>query len=123
MPGRSSITILDYKQAISEVTGSGDVSLDSDEMLPDGCEICQMPLTIGRAYPARFGTWGCRQCIGDDGFATAHELHEFRTTGVVGCFECGAPMLTADVSPDLLSCRYQCSACGASARFNIRMPE
>jgi hypothetical protein len=122
MPAISPITILDYKQAISRDTGRGDGSFDPDEVLPHGCEICQTPLTIDRAYPARFGTSRCRQCIGADGFATAMALDDFRNTGIVDCPECSIPMLPAEISLDLLSCKYQCTACGASVRFTTRLP-
>jgi hypothetical protein len=122
MPVSSPITILDHIRAIAQEMGSRHVSLDPDKAAPHGCEICQVPLTIGRAYLARFGTWRCGQCIGNDGFATAMELDEFRTTGITGCPQCGAPMPPpADISRDLRSYRYQCPACGATAQFSNRL--
>lgn len=120
MPAVTPITIFDYIQAISEATGS-DRSAERDEPL-SRCEICQVALTLSSAYPARFGIVRCRQCIGDDGFATVLELEEFHATGTIGCPGCGTPVLPAAASPDGASCRYQCSACGATARFSIRNP-
>jgi hypothetical protein len=122
MPARPSITILDYARAVSQANGSGDVSFDPDDVLSHGCEICQAPLTIGSAYPARFGLLRCGQCIGDDGFATAVELEEFRATGIIGCPQCGTRMPPADISPEDHFYRYQCPACGATAHFTLRLP-
>jgi len=122
MPARSSITILDYAHAVSQANGSGDASFDPDQVMSHGCEICRAALTIGTAYPARFGIVRCGQCIGDDGFATALELEEFRATGITPCPGCGAQMSPAAVSTDRLSYQYQCPACGATAQFTIRRP-
>jgi hypothetical protein len=122
MPGNSFITIFDYNREVSQLTGHGDASFDPDEQLSHGCEICQVPLTIASAYIARFGTWRCGQCIGDDGFTTAQELEEFQATGITSCPDCGAPMPPGEVAADRLSCWYQCPACGNTARFSIRLP-
>jgi hypothetical protein len=122
MPGTSPITILDYARAVSQANGSGEVSFDPDDVLSHGCEICQAPLTIGSAYPARFGLLRCSQCIGDDGFVTAVELEEFRATGIISCPQCGTRMPVAEISPDGRSCWYKCPACRATAQFTIRVP-
>jgi hypothetical protein len=121
MPGTSPITILDYTQAVSQANGSGKISFDPDQVLSHACEICQAPLTIGSAYPARFGLLRCSQCIGDDGFATALDLEDFRATGIIGCPHCGTRIPPADVSPDGYSYRYQYPDCGATAQFT-RVP-
>jgi predicted RNA-binding Zn-ribbon protein involved in translation (DUF1610 family) len=96
--------------------------LHKPQELSNGCEICQAPLTIGSAYPARFGTWRCGQCIGDDGFASASELEEFRATGIIGCPQCGTRMPVAEISSNRRSCQYKCPSCRATARFTIRVP-
>jgi hypothetical protein len=122
MPARSFITVFDYTQEPSRLAGFSHAPLAPDEPFPVGCEICQAPLTVSCAYPARFGTVRCGHCISDDGFTTALELDEFRATGITPCPDCGAPMPPGDVAPDRLSCRYQCPACGTAARFTIRLP-
>jgi hypothetical protein len=114
--------MLDYARAVFQANGSGDVSFNPDEVLSHTCEICQAPLTISSAYPARFGLLRCSQCIGDDGFAAALELEEFRATAITSCSQCGTRISPAEVSPDGKSYRYQCPECGATAQFTLRVP-
>jgi hypothetical protein len=113
------ITVLGYIQAIRQATGSPDRTADPDEPL-SSCEICQIPLTVSSAYPAQFGLVRCRQCIGEDGFASAYALEDFRTTGTLSCSGCGHPNQPARVSPDHKSCTYECPACGTTAKFTMR---
>ena len=122
MPARSFITIFDYTQELSRLADFSRAPLAPDEPFPRGCEICQAPLTVSCAYPARFGTVRCRQCISDDGFATGSELEEFRATGIISCRDCGTRTPPAAVSTDRLSYQYQCPACGATAQFTLRVP-
>jgi hypothetical protein len=77
-----------------------------------------VPLTVGSAYPARFGTVRCRQCIGGDGFATALALENFRVTGTLPCPGCGHPIQPAAISPDHTYTSH-CPACGTTARYSM----
>jgi hypothetical protein len=114
------ITVLDYIQAIWLAAGSGDRTADPHEPLSH-CQTCQVPLTVSSAYPARFGTVRCGQCIGDDGFATAQALENFRVTGTLPCSGCGHPIQSARTSPDDTSriYIYHCPACGTTARYTM----
>jgi hypothetical protein len=110
------ITLADYITALSHATGRqpGPVS---DKPLPGGCERCHATITRHTAYFARFGLPRCRDCIGNDGFATALDLDLFRQTGELPCSGCGQPVQPVRISPDGTSCTYRCHACGTTARY------
>jgi hypothetical protein len=110
------ITLFDYISALATASGKqpGPVS---DDPLPGGCDRCHATITSYNAYFARFGLPRCRDCIGDDGFATARDLDLFRQTGELSCSGCGQPVQPARISPDGTSYSYHCPACGMIAHY------
>jgi hypothetical protein len=110
------ITLSDYMTALAHAMGRppGPVS---DDPLTGGCERCHATITSSTAYFARFGLLRCRDCIGDDGFATALELDLFRQTGELPCPGCRQSIPPARISPDGTSCTYHCPACGTIAHY------
>jgi hypothetical protein len=110
------ITLFDYISTLASARGQqpGPVS---DDPLPGGCERCHATITSYNAYFARFGLPRCRNCIGDDGFATALDLDLFRQTGELPCSGCGQSIQPAEISPDGTSCTYHCHTCGTTAHY------
>ena len=116
MPHSVPITLFDYMTALAHATGQppGPVS---DDPLTGGCERCHATVTSQTAYFARFGLLRCRDCIGDDGFATVYDLDLFRQTGELLCQGCGQLIPPARISPDGTSCTHHCPACGTIAHY------
>jgi len=112
------ITLADYITALDKDTGQPPRPV-SDDPLTDGCQRCHATITSSTAYFARFGLLRCRDCIGDDGFATVYDLDLFRQTGELSCAGCGQPAFPSQISPDGISASYYCLTCGTTVRYTL----
>jgi hypothetical protein len=115
------LTLFDYMFTLASSQGSLP-GPGRDAPVTDGCERCHTAITSHNAYFARFGTLRCRDCIGNDGFATVADLELFRQTGTLPCSVCGHPGAPDEVSPDGASCTYHCRSCGTIAHFTTTAP-
>jgi hypothetical protein len=112
------ITVADY---FAELTNHGgiDVGPVGDDLLPGICEQCRTAITCSTAYPARFGTLRCADCIGQDGFVTIDDLVLFARTGTLPCTRCHHPVQAPPKASDGITRTYQCPACGTTDRYTL----
>jgi hypothetical protein len=70
------ITILDYVKSIvgDKPAYHADDFFDNGVAITGGCQLCNVLLTPGNAYPSGSGYCRCEDCIGDTGFATAEQF-------------------------------------------------
>jgi hypothetical protein len=113
------ITIFDHLTALAKSRrihpGSG-----CDAPITGGCGRCHAAITSHDAYYARFAMARCRDCIGNDGFATVDELELFADTETLPCNGCGQPAPPAEESPDGYSFTYHCRSCGTTAHYTMQ---